>query len=356
MRGSAGDRPRTARRYTCLMRLQGLRALLAIVEHGSFSEAALELGVSQSTVSHGIAELEEELGVRLLERGRFGAVPTPVGERVADHARAVEAALAAISQEAALHRDELRGELRVSSIRSMAVHVLAPVMSSLRETHPEVKVTVREVANLAREPMAHLRTARVDVALTMSSLAEDVLYWQLMRDPYVAVVREEGPVRGDTASLRDLVRLPVIVSGGPCSWPIRGALLNVEPTFQPAYEIAEDSTMIALVARGLGVALMPALTVDALPPGTRAVPIAERVERSLGVAVLPRSLKTPAVRVFLERLREMFPESEVPPLGALHGEGRDLPSDGGELFEGARHDIDGAQVLSDGHALRRRVV
>jgi len=300
------------------MKLQGLRALLAIVEHGSFSEAALELGVSQSTVSHAIAELEEELGVRLLERGRFGAVPTPVGERVADHARAVEAAVAAMFQEAAFHREELRGELCVSAIRSLAVHVLAPVMSSLRETHPDLRVTVSEVANWAREPMAHLRTARADVALTMSSLAEDVLFWRLLRDPYVAVVREDCTVRG-RASLRDLVRQPLIVSSGPCSWPIRGALLSVDPTFQPAYEIADDSTMLALVARGLGVALMPELTVDALPPGTRIAPLVEHVERGLGVAVLPRSLKVPAVRVFLERLREMFPEGEVPPLDGPKG-------------------------------------
>ncbi len=297
------------------MKLQGLRALLAIVEHGSFSEAALELGLSQSTVSYAIAELEEELGVRLLERGRFGAVPTPVGARVAVHAREAEAALAAMRQEAASHRGELRGELRVSTIRSLAVHVLAPVMSSLRETHPDLKVTVSEVASWAREPLTHLRSARVDVALTMSSRADDVLYWELFRDPYVAVVRDDGSLRGGSATLRELVRRPVILSGGPCCWPIRGALLDVEPTFQPAYEIGEDSTILALAARGMGVALMPALTVDALPEGTRAVPLAERVERSIGVAVLPRSLKVPAVRLFLERLRELFPASEVPPLG-----------------------------------------
>lgn len=305
------------RGYTAGMKLQSLRALLAIIEHGSFSEAALELGLSQSTVSYAIAELEEELGVRLLERGRFGAAPTPIGERIADHARQVEAGLAAIAQEAATHREELRGELRVSAIRSLAVHVLAPVMSSLRETHPDLRITVSEIASWAREPLAHLRSARADVALTMSSRSEDVIFWQLFRDPYVAVVRDDGSVRGDAVHLRELVRRPVIISGGPCCWPVRGALLDVDPTFQPAYEIGEDSTMLALVARGLGVALMPALTVDGLPPGTRAVPLAERVERSVGVAVLPRSLKVPAVRVFLARLRELFPAGEVPALGVV---------------------------------------
>jgi DNA-binding transcriptional LysR family regulator len=338
------------------MKLQGLRALVAIVDHGSFSEAALELGVSQSTVSHAIAELEEELGVRLLERGRFGAVPTPVGERVAAHARDVEAALAAIGQEASSHREELRGELRVSAIRSLAVHVLAPVMRSLRDTHPDLKVTVREVASWAREPLSHLRSARVDVALTMSVLAEDVLFWDLFVDPYVAVVPQDSRFSDGPVTLRDVIKEPVILNNGPCSWPMRSALLNLDPGFRPAHEIAEDSTMVALVARGLGVALMPALTVDSLP-GTRTLPLADQVDRRLGVAVLPKAMKTPAVRVFLERLREMFPDCAVPPLRAPGGASPHADEVGdGQLVQRPADDLDRAQVLGDVQVLGGRVV
>ncbi|HLV11163.1 MAG TPA: LysR family transcriptional regulator [Trueperaceae bacterium] len=298
------------------MRLQGLRALLAIVEHGSFSEAALELGMSQSSVSYAIAELEQELGVRLLDRGRFGAVATPVGERIAVHARSVERSLAAIGQEATLDRGELRGEVRVSTFRSLAAHVLAPAMSELALTHPGLRVEFTEVSSRALDPLSGLHSGRFDVALTMSALADSAVFWRLFLDPYVAVVAEGGPFPEGSASLADLVAHPVLLSNGPCSWPLREALLRLDPAFRPAVEVAEDSTMLALAARGLGVALMPRLTVDSLPAGARLLRLEEPLERSLGVALLPGALKVPAVRVFLSALRAMFPDSEVPELDA----------------------------------------
>ncbi len=308
------------------MKLQGLRALLAIVKHGSFSEAALELGTSQSTVSYAIAELEEELGVKLLDRGRFGAVATPVGERVAAHARAVEGSLAAINQEASLDRGDLRGELRVSTFRSLAAHVLAPAMSELKASHPGLRIELREVSSRTRDQLADLHAGRVDIALTMSVLANDAIYWELFRDEYVAVVPagllpSAGPV------LQDLMERPILVSNGPCSWPVREALQAVDPTFRPTMEIAEDSTMLAMAGRGMGVALMPRLTVDAVPTGTQVLELEPALDRSLGVALLPGALKVPAVRVFLAKLREMFPACEVPALGRDGPAGVALPAD-----------------------------
>lgn len=308
------------------MKLQGLRALLAIVEHGSFSEAALELGTSQSTVSYAIAELEEELGVKLLARGRFGAVTTPVGDRVVTHARAVERSLAAIGQEASLDRGDLTGELRVSAFRSLASHVLAPAMSALSASRPGLRIELLEVSSRSRSQLADLHGGRVDVALTMSLLAKDAVYWELFRDDYVAVVPDSlSPGHGDT--LQDLMARPILLSDGPCSWPVRDALLAADPAFRPTMEIAEDSTMLALAGRGVGVALMPRLTVDAVPAGTRMVKIEPHIDRGLGVALLPSALRVPAVRVFLAQLREMFPACEVPVLdGAFRGAERLAPS------------------------------
>src|SRR5690606_10635893 len=215
------------------MKLQGLRALLAIVEHGSFSEAALELGTSQSTVSYAIAELEQELGVKLLDRGRFGAAPTAVGERIADHARGVERTLSAIGQEAALSRGELRGELRVSTFRSLAANVLAPAMSDLAISHPGLRIELTEVSSRATEPLAGLHRGRVDVALTMGAVSGSAIYWQLFLDPYVAVVSDEVAVGGEKVALEDLTTHPILLSNGPCSWPMRQELLRIDPAFRP---------------------------------------------------------------------------------------------------------------------------
>ena len=62
------------------LKISQLRTLVAVADYLNFSEAALHLKISQSSVSHAIATLETELGVILFHRGRNGAYPTPVGE------------------------------------------------------------------------------------------------------------------------------------------------------------------------------------------------------------------------------------------------------------------------------------
>jgi len=68
------------------IKLSQLRALVAIADCGNFSEAALKLDVTQSTISHAITILEEDLGITLVQRGRHGARLTPVGDRITAHA------------------------------------------------------------------------------------------------------------------------------------------------------------------------------------------------------------------------------------------------------------------------------
>lgn len=302
------------------MRLQSLKALLAIAEHGSFSSAALELGVAQSSVSHAIAELEEELGVRLLARSRTGAVPTEVGERVVAHARGIERSLAAIEQEAQVESGELVGVVRVAAFRSLANHVLARTITALRASYPRVTVDFKELSGAwsdTTSPTCDTRLADTgsDLLLTLESVAHDAVFWELMRDEYVAVV-PRGWAGSERVGLAELMRHPLIINDGPCSWPMRERLRHLDANWAPEYEIIEDSTMVALAAQGLGVALMPTLTVDAVPDSARILPLDERVERVIGVAVMPRALRVPAVRAFLTVLRELFPGGAVPALDA----------------------------------------
>ena len=300
--------------YTGHVKLQGLRALIAIAEGGSFSEAALELGTSQSAVSNAIAELEEELGVRLFDRGRFGAVPTSVGNRVLAHARKVDGILDAIHQAAALAQGFLGGTVHVSAFRSAATLVLPQVIARLGERHPGLQVVVEELPTSCTDVTAALNDGKADLALTMSFLAEDAIFWELFSDPFVAVVRNEFRHTGPLIGLEALLAHPVILSNGPCSWPMRQELLSLDGAFEPAFAMSKDSTILGMVAQGLGVALMPELTAETLPPGVRRLDLAERVERRVGVALLPVALKVPAVRALLGVLRQMFPQGEVPHL------------------------------------------
>lgn len=301
------------------MKLQHLRALLAIVDEGSFSGAALCLGTSQSSVSNAVAELEEELGVRLLERGRFGATPTDVGNRIVTHARRLEGVVSAIAQEALLEKGDLRGTLRVSAFRSAATHVLPAVIEGLRNRHAGLKVSVREVEARCSDVSPSLDSGLVDVALTMSILARDTVFWEIFRDPYAAVVPADFGSVDRPVPIERILEHPIILSDGPCSLPIRDRLVVLDPAFEPAFEMSEDSTILALVAQGLGVALMPKMAIGVLPPGLRLLELSETIERRVGVALATGSLKIPSVRAFLNVVRELYPNGDIPSLGEPSG-------------------------------------
>ena len=103
------------------MKLNQLKMLVAVAEHGSFSAAAAELGCTQSRISHAIAELEAELGVSLLARGRAGSAPTGAGQRVLEKARQM-LRLEDGLREAALAGGGLSGSVRIACFRSIGTH------------------------------------------------------------------------------------------------------------------------------------------------------------------------------------------------------------------------------------------
>lgn len=113
------------------VKLSPMRALVAVASYGNFSEAALDLSISQSAVSHAIATLEDALGVVLLSRGRHGATLTPVGERVLHYAQVMLNTLEDIGREANLAKGLDGGHLRLVSFRSAApTFCLASLLNS----------------------------------------------------------------------------------------------------------------------------------------------------------------------------------------------------------------------------------
>lgn len=300
------------------MTLWQLKTLLAVVETGSFSAAALELDSAQSAVSYAVAELERDLGVRLLERGRFGARPTAVGGRVAAHARAMLGLSEAVRQEAALERGAVQGRVRVATFRSMASQVLPKVMARLRRSHPGLEVGVMEADGDAPELERLLLDGHAEVAFLQAPYPEAALAWDLLCDPYVALLPQGHPLADRAVGRAELLELPLVLYDQDdfcrriVSQYLVGATSSAPSAYQPSYSVREDSTIFSLVEQGLGVSIVPELAFRDLPDTVLRVPLAEPLVRTIGVAIAPQSLKVPVVRVFLNALRVQFPESGLP--------------------------------------------
>ncbi len=300
------------------MKLQQLRALLAVIEAESFSEAALDLGVAQSSLSYAVAELERELGVKLLQRGRFGAEPTKIGTKIAAHARSVVKLSEVIQQEADLSKGEVKGTLTVATFRSAAGKIIPKAITLLRRDYPHLSVRFIERDNEGSDGNAKRQMVRdhlADIAFVESAEDDSLLAWELMRDPYRALLHESDP--RTTLAWSDLPQTSFILSDcNTCGNHVQRYARELNLELEPAYSVQGDSTVLRLVSEGLGVGVLPEFAIDELPSNVKVVPLDSPLERVIYVATLPSNLKIPAVRVFLNVLKTQFPESELPRFGA----------------------------------------
>lgn len=140
------------------------RAFLAVIDTGSLSAAARELGAAQPTVRRRIEDLEAQLGVALFTRSPSGLTPTPLGRELAQHARAMAIAAASLARAASAEAGAASGVVRITASEVVGMEVLPPILAQLREAHPgivlELALTNRSEDLLRREADIAVRMVR----------------------------------------------------------------------------------------------------------------------------------------------------------------------------------------------------
>ena len=286
------------------MNIYQLEILAAIAEHQSFSEAALALDISQSAVSRAIASLESELGVPLLTRGRFGARLTQVGERIMGHAVQMLDLREQIEYEVNLEKGLYGGRLRVAAFRSAATHLLPPIIAKFCHRFPRVEVLISEDDPAGVEQA--LRDGQVDVGLVPLPRSEDFETWEIARDEYVVLLSESVGKLPLELSWQELSSHGFILfnyaectTAVRCHWERWGHHLRV------AHELREDSTIVSMVAQGLGAAILPRLAALPIPPRVQVRSLPVPLQRVIGVATLANTPRSPAVNVFLDMVQQL---------------------------------------------------
>ena len=288
------------------MQIHHLRALMAIVDTKSFTAAARQLRMSQSSLSHAIAGLEKELRVKLLERGRQGARPTEVGQRVLVRARQVLDGLDSICAEADNTAGELSGRIRVGSIPSATVAFLPKVMARFGQQHPGVEVVLLEEPSQGTQQLtAWLRDGTLDVAI-LELPANEMKTLPLMKDELCALVPAKSPLAKRTKiSVRELAREPFVMSRYTSERLVFAAYARRGPLPKIRFEVQDLATLINIVREGLGVSIIPRLAVSSAPAGTALISVAPRIVREIGCGVKFLDQMSPAVRAFLRNAAEL---------------------------------------------------
>lgn len=293
------------------LKISQLRALVAIADTGTFSDAALQLDLSQSAVSHAIATLEEELGVVLLTRGRQGAALTPLGETITAEAHRMMNSLATIGQLAQRARGLQQGLVRIAGFRSVATHILPEVIQQFRQDYPGIQVSIQESQDYHKVERA-VRQGQADIGFTYLPTGRDFEAWELLRDRYILLAPPDarslaGPCTWAKILQQSLI-LPPPEDG--CREILQSHLAAAGYDLEPAYEVREDSTALSMVQQGLGVTIMAQLAAEPIPPNLVVAELPVPIERVIGVIQLAEALRPPPVYAFMETLEKVWQQSQ----------------------------------------------
>lgn len=286
------------------IKLSQLRTLVAVADYSNFSEAALHLEISQSTVSHAIATLEEELGVTLLARGRHGANLTPAGEGVITYARQVLKLLDGMAEEANLYKGLQGGQVRVAAFQSVAAHLLPEIVAQFSKDFPSITVSLVECYDTWDVERA-LRTGKADIGFSNLSTNAEFESWEFLSDEYIALLPSTAKLDSPRISWEELASYPLIseTPGSACYARLHNYLQTCGISLNVAYEIKEDQTRLRMVAQGLGVAILPRLAAQPMPAGVQVCHLPVPLARVICVTVLAEALLPPAVFAFLDMLK-----------------------------------------------------
>jgi DNA-binding transcriptional LysR family regulator len=279
--------------------------LLAVADGGSFSEAALQLQLSQSAISYAIASLEEDLGVMLFNRGRYGALLTPVGEQIAERARRVLTLIDDIYQHANLTKGLEGGQLRISSFRSAATHILPDVIAQYCQRYPSIAIRIAEYDDRP-EVEADLRKGKADVGMIYLPAKADLETCDLMQDEFVVLYPPDFKPASPQLVWQDLFTYPLIMApdGDGCDAMVYHHCAQFGITLKPTYQIRSDSTIVSMVAKGIGASIGPKLAAEPIPPGVQAYSLPVPFYRTISVATLADGLLSPATYAFLDLLKQ----------------------------------------------------
>ncbi|NWG25656.1 MAG: hydrogen peroxide-inducible genes activator [Pseudorhodoplanes sp.] len=247
-----------------MLTLRKLRYLSALAQHRHFSRAAEACAVSQPALSMQIKELEEFLGVELVERRSGEAVLTEIGAAVAQRAEHVLGAARDLEDFARHHSRPLTGRLRLGVIPTVAPYLLPRLLPALQAKHPGLRIDLRETQT--RQLVAELSSGSLDaIMLAMPVPDPEIESVALFEDAFLlAVPASDPPLRHAPATPDDIDQQRLILlEEGHC---LRDQALafcgHARPDAALSFGATSLATVLQMVSNGYGITLVPNIAVD----------------------------------------------------------------------------------------------
>lgn len=294
--------------------IRHLAALRAVADCGSFGAAADSLGYTQSAVSQQIATLEKAVGQRLVDRpgGPRKVSMTEAGDLLLRHAQAIMSRLAAAQADLAALSVGEAGTLRVGTYQSVGTRIVPTLVRRFHQAWPRVEIGLTE-SNSDDELLQMVEAGELDLAFTVLPIPEGPLAAQeLMRDPYLLVVPADSPLalRDKPPTLRDITSLPLIgYRHCRASRQVEAFAEERGRDLEVVFRSDDNGTVQAMVASGMGNAIMPQLALDLNDPEVMGLlPNPPLPPRIIAIAWHRDRHRSAAALAFVEMARDLATE------------------------------------------------
>ena len=276
--------------------------VIKTAECGSLTRAAHVLGYTQPSLGYIINNIEDELGVKLFYRDQRGVTLTEAGAPLLEVMKKIEAMEDHLRQMA---RAGAGGLLRVGIFPSVASQWLPAILREFYEKHPGALVKLSHQFYYLNGEIG-VKDHSLDCAFFTGKCPPGLEAVALYQDPYYLVVSADHPLAGqDSVALSSLTGEERFIPTNE-SFDSESAIWDVYQTFSQSnlvdFEPRENQTCIAMVESGLGVTILPELSLYDLLPGRRvkAIPLKEDVSRTISLLCPPKEERSAVTSAFLQ--------------------------------------------------------
>ena len=274
-----------------------------VVEQGSFTRAAEELGYSQSAVSQNVRALEQETGVTLLSRRKDGVQLTQDGQEFYPYIQSIFQAEQALERK----RQETMGLqnslIRIGTFTSVSRNLLPPMMKRFKEKYPDVRFVLRQ-GEYTSIPQ-WIRQGEIDYGFVNQDAVEGMETRLLYEDHMLAVLPQGHRLEGKSSlTLQDISTEPLILLDEGEHSVLLDAFHSAGLTPSLAYEVYDDYSILSMVRQGLGISVLYEKVVAGFEQGLSLRPIQESPRRRVALSWVSWDTMPYAARRFAEFLME----------------------------------------------------
>jgi DNA-binding transcriptional LysR family regulator len=288
--------------------------LLHVIGQGSgLVQAAEKIGMSQSAASHAIAALERSFGVQLFTRNAERLRLSRIGEQILPYVRQILGSLDAIAEEIVAESGVQTGWLRIAVVPSVASSIIPPLLREFTKLYPGIDVSLlegtdHEVAEWVRQKISHCGFAALPVSMVNTE--------PVGKDEWMAIVPANQLEGQKQIKLERLSEQRFLLSGGGCEDHIYRLFDEARIQLPNHLLVRQMDTLQAMVAEGLGVSLVPSLTLTRKPKKIRALRLLPRRYRTIGILLASDTVPSPALSRWLDLVRAKAPAVLRDTLGA----------------------------------------